>query len=89
MKVIKITALWCSSCILMNDLINELIKKYNIEMISYDYDFDNEEVTKYQIGKILPVLIFLRDGKEVSRVIGEVDKNKLDEIIKRYIEMEV
>lgn len=89
MKVIKITALWCSSCILMNDLIDELIKKYNIEMISYDYDFDNEEVTKYQIGKILPILIFFSDNKEVGRIIGEIDKNRLDEIIRKYIEMEV
>ena len=44
MKVIKITALWCSGCLIMNNVWNEVLKKKNIETISLDYDMDEELV---------------------------------------------
>ena len=47
----------------------------NIEIEGYDYDMDTTEVEKYSVGDILPVLIFFKEGKEVSRLIGEKTKN--------------
>ncbi len=82
MRVIKLTALWCPSCIIMNKIFDDINKEYNFEVISYDYDFDNDEVSKYNIGKILPVFIFLKDNKEVLRIIGEKDKQEFINLIK-------
>lgn len=80
MKIIKIGALWCSACLITN----KALKKYmdenkDIELVTLDYDFDEEEVEKYNPGKVLPVLIFEKDGKEVLRLSGE---KSYDEIIK-------
>ena len=72
MKLIKISALWCPACLITNKAVNQLIEENkDIELISLDYDFDEEEVQKYNVGKILPVLIFEKDGKEVLRLNGE------------------
>lgn len=81
MKVIKITALWCSGCLIMNKVWNEVLEKRNIETVSLDYDMDEDEVTKYNPGKILPVFIFFKDDKEVQRVIGEKTVDEMINII--------
>lgn len=71
MRVIKITAVWCSACIVMNKVWNEVLKTKNIETISLDIDFDEEESGKYNPGDRLPVFIFEKDGKELKRIVGE------------------
>lgn len=81
MKVIKITALWCSGCLIMNKTWNEVLKLRDIETESLDYDMDEEEVAKYNPGKILPVFIFIKDNHEVKRITGEKSKEEMIQII--------
>ena len=80
MKIIKINAMWCSACISMHKIWKEIEKAYpNIEITSYDYDMDEDEVKKYNVGEILPVAIFYKEDVEIARLNGE---KKLDDIIK-------
>ncbi len=79
MKIIKITSLGCPSCIIMNGILDEVSKDYKIDVLEYDYDFD--DIEKYNVGKTLPVLIFINDDKEIARLIGEQSKEKIIEII--------
>ena len=82
MKIIKITSLWCPSCLIVNETLNEL--KDQIEITNLDYDYDSEEVKKHNPGKILPVLIFVdKDNNELDRLIGEQEKNKIIEIVEK------
>ena len=85
MKIIKISAIWCGSCIKMKNIWKEIEKDYDLDVINLDYDFDEEEVKKYDVGSILPVCIFLKDDKEVERINGEKNKEEIIEIIERYI----
>lgn len=72
MKIIKIGALWCSACLVTNNALDKYIKENeDITLETLDYDFDEEEVKKYEPGEVLPVLIFEEDGKEVLRLKGE------------------
>ena len=83
MKIIKITSLWCPSCIIINETLNEL--KDQVEIITLDYDFDHDEVIKYNPGKILPVLIFLdKNNQELERLIGEQKKATIINLIEKY-----
>lgn len=85
MKVIKISAVWCGSCLTMKHIWNELEKEYSFESITYDYDFDEEEVKKYNVGNKLPVAIILNDeGVELERIIGERKKKEIVDIINKY-----
>lgn len=81
MKVVKINAIWCSGCLIMNKVWKNILKKYDIETISLDYDMDEEEVLKYNVGSVLPVLIFYKDNNEVRRVIGEKSEEELLKVI--------
>lgn len=77
MKVVKITALWCSACLIMNKVWDDILKEEDIETISLDLDMDEEEVSKYQVGDILPVFIFYNGEREVKRITGEKTKEEL------------
>ncbi len=84
MKVIKISAVWCGSCIKMKKIWNEIENEYNLEVENLDLDFDEDEVKKYNVGDILPVSIFLVNNKEVERLIGEKTKEEIIGVIKKY-----
>lgn len=88
MKVVKINAVWCSGCLVMNKVWNRVQKEYNIETTSLDYDFDEEEVQKYSPGNILPVFIFYSNNQEVKRVVGEKNEKEMLEIVRNIINEE-
>ena len=79
MKIVKISAVWCSSCIIMKSRFNEIIKDKDIEVISLDYDID--EIDMYNVGEILPVFIKLENNKEVDRLVGEHSKKEIESFI--------
>ena len=72
MKIIRISAVWCSSCILMKSRFNEIANDMNIDIIDLDYDLDYEEVEKYNISDVLPVYI-----KGDKRLQGEHTKEEI------------
>jgi len=84
MKIIKISAIWCPGCLVMKKIWKNICNDYpdlNIEEL--DYDMDNEEVNKYNPGKVLPVIIILDDNNhELIRLIGEqseiIIRNNID-----------
>ena len=65
-KIIVISAVWCPSCLILKKHLKKLNEEYQIEIEYLDYDFDEEKVSKYNVGDILPVIIC--DDK---RLIGE------------------
>lgn len=71
MKLIKIGAIWCSGCLVMNKVWNKLIKEYNFSYETFDIDMDEDEVEKYNVGEKLPVFIVMENYKEIKRFIGE------------------
>ena len=88
MKIIKIGAIWCPGCLVMKKVWNTILKDYELDILELDYDMDSEEVSKYNVGNILPVVIFLdKDNFELERLIGEQKESKLREVIDKYMEV--
>ena len=84
MKIIKFNAIWCSGCIVMKNAMKEIEKLYpEIEYEGYDYDMDQEKVEEYNVGSLLPVLVFEKNGKEVGRLTGEKTKKEIIKEIER------
>lgn len=82
MRIVKISAIWCGGCLVMNKVWENIKKNYpEIEFITLDYDMDEDEVKKYNVGDILPVLIFYKNDIEVRRIDGEIKENALIDII--------
>lgn len=85
MRLIKIGSLGCPSCLIMNNVINNVMKELTIDITSLDLDLNEDEVKPYNVGKILPVLIFLdNNNNELSRLIGEHGKETLIKTIEQY-----
>lgn len=83
MEFIRISALWCSSCIITYKDWNKLKTNYpDYEYNEYDYDMDVEMVEKYNIGTTIPVIIALKEGKEIGRIIGEKSYKELETWLK-------
>ena len=49
MRVVKINAIWCSGCLVMNKIWKNITNKYEIETLNLDYDMDEDEVSKYNV----------------------------------------
>ncbi len=81
MRVVKIGAVWCNGCLVMNNVWNKVLKVKDIDCKSLDIDMDEEEVKDYNVGDTLPVFIFYKDNKEIKRVIGEKSYDEMIEII--------
>lgn len=84
MKIVKISAIWCGACLVMNKVWKQLLNNYSFDALELDYDIDEEEVKKYNPGDILPVFIVYSNDKEVFRMIGEFSyediSKRMDEV---------
>lgn len=86
MKIIIINAMWCPGCLISKSIWNEIKLMYpNIEYINYDYDLDEENIIKYNIGEIVPVVIFEKDNIEIKRIIGEKNKKEILDIMEKIL----
>lgn len=85
MKILKFNAIWCSGCIVMKKIMKEIEELYpNIKIESYDYDMDQDLVKKWNIGEIIPVLVFVDEQEnEIGRLIGEKRKSEVIKEIER------
>lgn len=85
MKIIKIGAVWCPGCLYMNKIWKKINNDDSLDIVSLDYDMDSEEVNKYNVGNILPVIIFFdKNNCEIDRLVGEQNEDNLFELINKY-----
>lgn len=84
MKIVKIGAIWCSGCLVMNKVWNQLKEHYDFDAIELDYDMDEDEVNDYHPGDVLPLFIVYSNQEEVLRFAGEV---KYEEMVQRIQEV--
>ena len=84
MKIVRISAIWCTSCILTRKDFDMIKEKYsNAEYVELDYDTD--ELEEYNVGDILPVIIVYKNNIEISRIIGEKRFKEIDKVLEGLI----
>lgn len=82
MKIIKVTAMWCMSCLVMQKVYKKVFSGYeNLELIEYDFDDDSDILKDLNIGEVLPLLIVYRNNEEVKRIAGEKSFKQIKEIL--------
>ncbi|MBR4350715.1 MAG: thioredoxin family protein [Bacilli bacterium] len=82
MKYVMISAIWCPACIITNTAMDKVVEEKHITVEKLDYDFD--DISKYNVGKILPEIIVYKDDKEIGRIIGEKNYKDLCMEIDKY-----
>jgi thiol-disulfide isomerase/thioredoxin len=84
-SVIRISAIWCSSCIIMKNRYDEVFKPLGIKVTDYDFDDELEQFEPLKIGSILPVVILYSDAVEVMRIVGEKSKKELIKLLEGIV----
>lgn len=73
---------WCTPCKLMNPIIDEIEKEYNIGVQRINVDEDSAMVQEYNI-KSVPTYVLITEGNEiVSFVIGAKAKAGFIKLLK-------
>ena len=80
MKLVRISAIWCTSCILTYNDFNEIKEEYK-EFECEELDYDTDDIDSYNVGNILPVIIVYKDNKEITRIIGEKRKKEIKKVL--------
>ena len=73
---------WCGPCKMMAPVV-EKIASENADVKVRKINIDNEEelAIKYRVVSI-PTFLVIKNGEEVNRIVGAVDKAELEEAIK-------
>ena len=75
-------ATWCVPCQMMSEVPRDTEKEYEdvIEVFKVDIDENQETAIRYDVTS-MPTLVFFKDGEEVERKIGYIEKEELVSII--------
>ena len=84
MKLLRISAVWCTRCILTTSDFNKIKDTYK-DFEYEELDYDTDDIEKYNVGDTLPVIIIFKDNKEVDRIIGEKRFKEIDSKIKEWL----
>lgn len=72
---------WCGPCKMLAPVLEEIAKeKTNTKFVKINVDDAQELAMEYNVMSI-PTLVVIKNGKEVNRVVGLVNKSELMEII--------
>jgi len=78
---------WCGPCQMMGPIVEELAKEYegkNIKIGKCNVDENGESAATYNVMSIPTFLVF-RDGEVVDQMTGGVQKEKLKELLDKYL----
>lgn len=71
---------WCGPCKMISPIIDELSEEKNIKVCKINTDEAIELAKEYGVMTI-PCIIAFKDGKEINRSIGLVNKDELLKLI--------
>ena len=77
-------ATWCGPCRMMAPIISQVAQKLEGKAKVYKLDVDKAPEIASRFGVMsIPTLIFFKDGKEASRLIGVQQEGKIIEEIEK------
>ena len=85
--VIDFSAQWCGPCKMMAPVLEEVSESMSSEAEFYNIDVDDAraEAEEFSVMSI-PLLVVLKDGKEVSRQVGFQPKENIENFIRNAIQ---
>ena len=83
LSIVDFWATWCMPCRMIAPVLEEIAKDYSGKVKVGKVNVDNETnlAAQYSIMSI-PALLFFKDGKVVTQIVGAVPKEHVEEKLK-------
>ena len=76
---------WCMPCLMMAPIIDSLAESnQDVIFVKINVEESQDLASEFNVSGI-PCIVFLKEGKEVDRLVGSVSEEMLDEKIKANI----
>ena len=73
---------WCGPCKMLSPIVDEVAEENtDIKVVKINVDNAQDLAMKYQVMSI-PTLVVIKEGKEVNRSVGLIDKSEVISLIK-------
>lgn len=77
---------WCSSCLMLNPIIEQLSDDYVDEALIGKVNAEKNEELSSKLGvRNLPTMLIFKDGDLVDRIVGAKPKDEIKSKIDSYI----
>jgi thioredoxin len=84
MVLVDFSAGWCLPCKRMEPVVNQIEKEYTkVKLVRIDAGVQDDIVKTYNVEG-LPVFVLYKNGKEVWRQVGVIDKKDFEIAIKKF-----
>ena len=85
LTIVDVWAPWCGPCRVIGPVIEELAGEYAGKVKIGKLNADENSMTHKLSVSGIPTILFMKEGKEVDRVVGAVPKQMLIEKIESHI----
>ena len=73
---------WCGPCKMISPIVDEVAKENEqIKFVKINVDESQDIAMQYNVMSI-PTLVVIKEGKEINRNVGFIDKQEIIELIK-------
>ena len=73
---------WCGPCKMLSPIVDEVAQENeDIKVVKVNVDDSQDLAMKYQVMSI-PTLVVIKEGNEVNRSVGLIDKSQVVKMIK-------
>lgn len=77
-------ATWCGPCQMIAPILEELSKENDdFEIVKIDIDQERDLAVENKI-EFVPTIVIFKDGKEIDRMTGVLDKHAIIEKVKEF-----
>lgn len=72
---------WCGPCKMLSPIVDEVAKEISeVKVVKVNVDEAQNIAMQYQVMSI-PTLVVIKEGKEVKRSVGLIDKSEIKNLI--------
>jgi thioredoxin 2 len=84
--LVDLWAPWCGPCRMVSPIVEQMGREYagRLKVVKLDIDQAPAIAARYAVQGI-PLLLVLRDGREIDRVTGAVPAGALREVLERHV----
>ena len=76
--IVDFWAIWCGPCKMLSPIFEEISNEYdNIKFCKLNVDYDKNNICKKYGVMSIPTIIIFKNGKEIKRNVGFINKEQL------------